>query len=307
MTIEDPKIRLTKISDSGDEVALSEIQARIYMVRGEQVMIDRDLAILYGVENRVLRQAVRRNINKFPEDFLYKLSGSEAKELIDRGVSQNVIPSGYNTGGMQLFAFTEQGVAMLSTVLKSASATAVSVAIMRAFVAMRRFLTANAGLFQRVDLLEQRQVTTEKKLDVVLDRLEELSPTVTTEQLFATGCIWDAYTFVCDLIRSAKKKLVLIDNFVNESVLTMLDKRNAGVAAIVHTRYTEQVMLDFEKHNKQYEPISYVQLPHAVHDRYLIVDDEVWLLGTSVKDMGRGLCTVIKVGFKPEDVIERLK
>ena len=107
MTIEDPKIRLTKISDSGDEVALSEIQARIYMVRGEQVMIDRDLAILYGVENRVLRQAVRRNINKFPEDFLYKLSGSEAKELIDRGVSQNVIPSGYNTGGMQLFAFTE--------------------------------------------------------------------------------------------------------------------------------------------------------------------------------------------------------
>lgn len=307
MTIEDPKIRLTKISDSGDEVALSEIQARIYMVRGEQVMIDRDLAILYGVENRVLRQAVRRNINKFPEDFLYKLSGSEAKELIDRGVSQNVIPSGYNTGGMQLFAFTEQGVAMLSTVLKSASATAVSVAIMRAFVAMRRFLTANAGLFQRVDLLEQRQVTTEKKLDVVLDRLEELSPTVTTEQLFATGCIWDAYTFVCDLIRSAKKKLVLIDNFVNESVLTMLDKRNAVVVATVYTRYTEQIKLDFEKHNKQYEPINYVQLPHAVHDRYLIVDDDVWLLGTSVKDMGRGLCTVIKIGFKPEDVIERLK
>ena len=270
-------------------------------------MIDRDLAILYGVENRVLRQAVRRNINKFPEDFLYKLSGSEAKELIDRGVSQNVIPSGYNTGGMQLFAFTEQGVAMLSTVLKSASATAVSVAIMRAFVAMRRFLTANAGLFQRVDLLEQRQVTTEKKLDVVLDRLEELSPTVTTEQLFATGCIWDAYTFVCDLIRSAKKKLVLIDNFVNESVLTMLDKRNAVVVATVYTRYTEQIKLDFEKHNKQYEPINYVQLPHAVHDRYLIVDDDVWLLGTSVKDMGRGLCTVIKIGFKPEDVIERLK
>ena len=150
-------------------------------------------------------------------------------------------------------------------------------------------------------------MTTEKKLDVVLDRLEELSPTVTTEQLFATGCIWDAYTFVCDLIRSAKKKLVLIDNFVNESVLTMLDKRNAVVVATVYTRYTEQIKLDFEKHNKQYEPINYVQLPHAVHDRYLIVDDDVWLLGTSVKDMGRGLCTVIKIGFKPEDVIERLK
>lgn len=101
--------------------------------------------------------------------------------------------------------------------------------------------------------------------------------------------------------------MVLIDNFVNESVLTMLDKRNAVVVATVYTRYTEQIKLDFEKHNKQYEHINYVQLPHAVHDRYLIVDDDVWLLGTSVKDMGRGLCTVIKVGFKPEDVIERLK
>ena len=130
------------------------------------------------------------------------------------------------------------------------------------------------------------------------------------ELLIPTGCVWDAYMFVCGLIRSAEKRIILVDNFVDERVLTMLDKRNKGVSAEVHTRYYEQTKLDFDKHNQQYEPISYVQLPHAVHavhDRYLIVDDDVWLLGTSVKDMGRGLCTIIKVGFTPEEVIEKLK
>ena len=124
------------------------------------------------------------------------------------------------------------------------------------------------------------------------------------ELLIPTGCVWDAYVFVCDLIRSAEKRIILVDNFVDERVLTMLDKRNKGVSAEVHTRYYEQTKLDFDKHNQQYEPISYVQLPHAVHDRYLIIDNDVWLLGTSVKDMGRGLCTIIKVGFSPEGVMK---
>ena len=127
------------------------------------------------------------------------------------------------------------------------------------------------------------------------------------ELLIPTGCVWDAYMFVCNLIRSAEKRIILVDNFVDERVLTMLDKRDRGVLAEVHTRYHEQTKLDFDKHNQQYEPISYVQLPHAVHDRYLIVDDDVWLLGTSVKDMGRSLCTIIKVGFTPETVMTMIK
>lgn len=126
------------------------------------------------------------------------------------------------------------------------------------------------------------------------------------ELLIPTGCVWDAYMFVCDLIRSAEKRIILVDNFVDERVLTMLDKRDKGVSAEVHTRYYEQTKLDFDKHNQQYEPISYVQLPHAVHDRYLIVDDDVWLLGTSVKDMGRSLCTIIKVDFTPETVMNMI-
>lgn len=287
--------------------SLTDIQARIYLVRGVQVMLDIDLAVLYGVENRSLRQAVRRNIEKFPEDFLLKLKEGEANDLISKGVSQNVIPQGYNTGGMQMFAFTEQGVSMLATVLRSKNATEISIAIMRAFVAMRRFLTANAGLFQRVGALEQKQIETEKKLDVVLDKIEELSPAVSTEELFGTGCVWDAYTFISGLVRSAEKRVVLIDNFVDERTLLLLDKRESGVECTVHTRYTKQTELDFEKHNKQCAEIKKVQLPQHIHDRYLIVDDTVWLLGASVKDMGHGLCTVIKVGFTPEAVLGLLK
>ena len=146
--------------------------------------------------------------------------------------------------------------------------------------------------------LEQQQ----QQLDFVVRANEKPE-----ELLIPMGCVWDAYMFVCDLIRSAEKRIILVDNFVDERVLTMLDKRNKGVLAEVHTRYYEQTKLDFYKHNQQYEPISYVQLPHAVHDRYLIVDDDVWLLGTSVKDMGRSLCTIIKVGFTPETVMTMIK
>ena len=152
----------------------------------------------------------------------------------------------------------------------------------------------NERLARIEDTIDQQQ----QQLDFVVRGNEKPE-----ELLIPSGCVWDAYMFVCDLIRRAEKRIVLVDNFVDERVLTMLDKRNKGVTAEVHTRYYEQIKLDFDKHNQQYEPIDYVQLPHAVHDRYLIIDDDVWLLGTSVKDMGRSLCTVIKVGFTPEMVL----
>ena len=293
-------------------VQLYSIQTRIFTFRGVQVMLDRDLASLYHVTTSALNQAVKRNIKRFPERFMFQLT----KEEFENWKSQIVISNIYSQEELDSLkmgarkypnVFTEQGVAQLSAVLHSDVAAEASVMIIDAFVAMRRFLTANAGLFQRIDRIEHRQTETEKRLDVVLDKIEELSPAVTTEQLFQSGCVWDAYMFVCDLIRSAEKRIVLVDNFVDERVLTMLDKRKKGVTAEVHTRYYEQTKLDFDKHNQQYEPISYVQLPHAVHDRYLIVDDDVWLLGTSVKDMGRSLCTIIKVGFSAEEIMGMIK
>ena len=160
----------------------------------------------------------------------------------------------------------------------------------------------------RIDAQNDRLARIENTIDQQQQQLDFIvrANEKPEELLIPTGCVWDAYTFVCDLVRSAEKRLVLIDNFVDESVLTILDKRSVGVEAVVYTRYHEQTKLDFEKHNQQYATIEFVQMPHAVHDRYLIVDEDVWLLGTSVKDMGRGLCTIIKVGFRPEDVITLL-
>ena len=296
------------INSNGSLNNVETIEKRIFTFRGVQVMLDRDLALLYHVTTGALNQAVKRNIKRFPGRFMFQLT----KEEFENWKSQIVISNVYSQDEIASlkmgvrrypYVFTEQGVAQLSAVLHSEVAVEASVRVMDAFVAMRRFLTANAAMFQRLDILEHKQLETDKKLDIVLDKIEELSPAVTTEQLFQSGCVWDAYMFVCDLIRSAEQRIILVDNFVDERVLTMPDKRGAGVKAEVHTRYTEQIVLDFDKHNRQYAPISYVQLPHAVHDRYLIVDENVWLLGTSVKDMGRSLCTIIKVGFSAEQVL----
>ena len=211
-------------------VNVAPVENYIYTIRGKYVMIDIDLAKLYGVENRSLRQAVRRNTNKFPDDFMFRLMKDEANELINKGVSQNVIPSGYNTGGAEMFAFTEQGVAMLATILKSPNAVDVSITILRAFVAMRHFLLTNAQIFLRLERVESKQHETDAKIEQVFAKLEE--KTLKPQQgLFFDGQVFDAYEFVCNLIKRASSRIILIDNYVDESVLTMLDKRRTGIPA----------------------------------------------------------------------------
>ena len=150
-------------------------------------------------------------------------------------------------------------------------------------------------------LLQQKVQNHEQKIDFLIQKEQPA-----TEQLFSTGCVWDAYTFVSNLIRSAIKRIILIDSFVDERTLLILDKRADGVDCTIHTRYNSKLQLDIQKHNQQCNHIDIIQLPQAVHDRYLIIDDEVWLLGASVKDMGRGLCTIIKLGFTPEEILKRI-
>jgi hypothetical protein len=302
----------TVVLQDRHSVSLAEIQARIFTIRGVQVMLDRDLAILYHVTTKALNQAVKRNIRRFPERFMFQLTKEEFENWKSQTVTSNIYSQeeidALKMGARRRpYAFTEQGVAQLSAVLHSDVAEDASVRIMDAFVAMRRFINANAGLFQRVDAIEQRQMQTEQKLEVVLDKIEEFSPAVTTEELFGTGCVWNAYTFLSGLVRRAQRRIILIDNFVDERTLLLLDKRAAGVECTVHTRFSKQTELDFEKHNEQNAEIKKIQLPLHIHDRYLIVDDEVWLLGASAKDMGHGLCTVIKVDFTPEMVLSLLK
>jgi hypothetical protein len=200
-------------------IKAEDIQSRIYTVRGMQVMLDTDLAHFYDVRPTRLREQVKRNSNRFPADFMFQLTETEAFWM----VSQNAIPSKRHLGGALPYVFTEQGVAAISSVLTSERAVAVSIRIMRAFVAMRRFILLNAQVFQRLTSLECKQLETDKKIDEVLDAIErnEIHP---KQGIFFDGQVFDAYQFVADLVRTAATSIVLIDNYIDDTVLTLLFK-----------------------------------------------------------------------------------
>lgn len=285
------------------------IERVIYTFRGVQVMLDRDLAKMYNVETKALNQAVKRNSGRFPERFMFQLSKEEfdnwkSQIVTSNMMSQSEIESFKMAVRRAPYAFTEQGVAQLSAVLKSDTAIEVSIRIMDAFVAMRRFISTNAEMFQRIERLESHQTSTDEKVEHIMKRMDELAPAITPEQIFATGCVWDAWDYVSQLVRSAKQRIVLIDNFVDERVLTLLTKRAAGVSATIHSRYTQQFKLDIEKHNEQYEPIEFIQIPHKSHDRFLFIDDNVYLLGTSIKDMGTSLCAITRLETTADIVMQ---
>jgi hypothetical protein len=205
------------------------------------------------------------------------------------------------------YAFTVYGVSMLPSVLNSKKAVDTSIRIIDAFVAMRRFIIQNANILMRIANLEKHQIETDEKIDAILDKMEENAPKLLPEAVFPTGCVWDAWTFVSDLVRSAKKRIILIDNFVDDRVLSMLTKRSAGVTASIHTRYNEQFLNDLRKHNAQYPEIEFIQLPHRNHDRFLIIDDQVYLLGASLKDIGVGLCAITEMTITPDVILGLLR
>ncbi len=207
-----------------------QIQNLIYTIRGKQVMLDRDLAKLYGVENRALKQAVKRNLEKFPDDFMFVLEENE----IDSMVSQNVIPSKQHLGGSLPYVFTEQGVSMLSTVLKSKTATKISISIFRAFVQMRKFLYQNKHFFKRVEILEQNQLITNTNIEKIFKELENKNY-VKKQGIFFDGQIFDSHNFISDLIRKAKNKIILIDNYIDDNTLTLFNK-NQSVDVIIYTQ-----------------------------------------------------------------------
>ena len=248
-----------------------DIEKLILTIRGIQVLIDRDLASIYGVETKRLNEQVRRNSARFPERYRFQLTKTEMAELVancDRFKS-------LKHSNTEPFAFTEFGVSMLPSVLNSQKAIDTSIRIIDAFVAMRRFMIQNAAVLMRISHLERHQIETDEKIDLILDKIEEYHPKLLPEQVFATGCVWDAWTYISDLIRSAQQRIVLIDNFVDDRVLSMLTKRSDEVSATIHTRYNEQFLTDLKKHNTQYPEIEFIQLPHRNHDRFLIIDDKV--------------------------------
>jgi len=279
------------------------IKSKIYNIRNLQAMLDRDLAELYNVETRVLNQAVKRNIKKFPIEFMFQLTDSDVKDWM----SQIVISNKERKGLRKMpYAFTEQGVVMLASVLKSDIAIEISIQIVKSFIEMRKFIVNNAEIFFRLDRIEKKQFITDEKLEKVIQAIEinNLTP---NQGIFFDGQVFDAYSFVANLIKSAKKNLILIDNYIDESVLMMLAKRNIGVSAIIHTsKLTKQLQLDIDKFNKQYATIEVNEFTKS-HDRFLIIDDaEVYHIGASLKDLGKKWFAFSKIQLDSNKILDKL-
>ena len=285
------------------DISQYEIEKLIITIRGEQVIIDRDVALLYGTTTSKINQQVKRNMARFPPSFRFQLTEAERDEVVTN--CDNLHSLKYNPS--LPYAFTEQGIAQLSTVVHSKKAIETSIKIMNAFVAMRRFMVQNLNILMRIANLERHQIETDEKIDAILDKMDQNSPKMLPEQIFPTGCVWDAWAYVSDLVRGAKSRIILIDNFVDDRVLSLFTKRADGVSATIHTRYNKQFLTDLKKHNEQYPAIDFIQLSHRNHDRFLIVDDKVHLLGASLKDMGAGLCAITEMNATPETILELLK
>ena len=259
-----------------------DIKSKIYTIRDKQVMLDRDLAELYDVKSIRLREQVKRNIDRFPDDFMFQLTSDEVDSL----VSQNAIPSKKHLGGSLPLVFTEQGIATISGVLTNKIAIDMNIKIMRTFVNMRKFISQNALIFQKFDHIEQKLLKHNDKFDKVFEALADNSP-IQSQGIFFDKQIFDAHNFVSDLIRGAKSSIILIDNYVDDSTLLLFSK-NQNIDVAIHTNtLTKALKLDLEKYNKQYKNIS-IKTNKKFHDRFLIIDNkEVYHIGASLKDLGK--------------------
>jgi hypothetical protein len=297
------KQKRCKMTNNSLVLSAAKIRSRIHTIRGMQVMLDKDLAELYVIETRALKQAINRNKRRFPPDFMFVLTEEEAKAM----VSQNVIPSKKHLGGALPYAFTEQGVANLASILKSNQAIEMNIQVMRAFVAMRHFISANAQVFQRLDSVEMKQIEHDKQINEIFDAIQDkgIKP---EKGIFFDGQVFDAYNFVSEIIRSAEKSIVLIDNYIDDSVLTLLSKRNKNVQAIIFTKgLSKQLSLDLEKYNSQYPFIEIKEFKQS-HDRFLIIDNkEVYHFGASLKDLGKKWFAFSKFGKEAFKLIDRLE
>lgn len=266
------------------EIVVSEqnIQNRIYTIRGMQVMLDRDLAQLYTVETKVFNQAVKRNEKRFPDSFRFQLTKEEVESLRSQIVT---FKESLNTRYLP-YVFTEQGVSMLSAVLKSDIAIEVSIKIIETFVNMRKLIASNGLMYERFERVEQRLSQHDEKFEKLFNALERTDEKP-KQGIFFDGQIFDAYIFINDLIREAKHSLVLIDNYIDESVLTLLSKNSHIDFRIYTQKISKQLKLDIEKYNAQYKNLQVIQLKTS-HDRFVIIDDaELYHIGASLKDLGK--------------------
>ena len=255
---------IREIAAHQNEVGKTRIEERIFNIRGRQVMIDRDLALLYQVEVAQMNRQVKRNLERFPDDFMFQLT----KEEWDSLKCQNGISN--SRGGD-----------------RSTIAIEANIRIIRAFVSLRKAFKDNEMILHRIERIEYRQSYSEFRIEELFSKIQNPKGDDPRQGIFFDGQIYDAYTFGADLVRKAARRIVLIDNYIDDTVLTMLSKRADGVEATIYTgKISKQLQLDLDKHNAQYPPIT-VRTFSKAHDRFLIIDDAVYLVGASIKDLGK--------------------
>ena len=272
------------------QVSNQEIKNLIYTIRGKQVMIDSDVAMLYQYETKNINKAVKRNIERFPEDFCFKLTESELQILrFQFGTSNQSEKINYETRGGRRYlpyVFTEQGIAMLAGVLKNKIAVKVSINIIKSFIEMRKFISTNGQVFERLTNVEYKLLEHDKKFDEVFNQLQHEENI--KQKIFFEGPIYDAYSLIIDIIKKANQKILIIDNYIDESVLKMLTKKNKMVEVIIITSNKSTIQnIDIQKFNKEY-PTLKITKTNKFHDRFIVIDNkEMYHLGASIKDLGK--------------------
>lgn len=310
---------------------LENIENLIHVIRGKQVMLDVDLARLYGVETKRLNEQVKRNIERFPEDFMFQLTREEAESSrsqfatlnedgeLSRSQFATLNGRGHNIKHLP-YAFTENGVAMLSTVLRSQQAININIQIMRAFNAMRHFIATNAQVFQRLEVIEHTQLSlvahqeelaahqtsTDQKLEEVFHRLDEGAATP-KEAIFYEGQFFEARVLLEQIIKTATKRVIIIDGYIDAATFEMLDVRAKGVTADIYSDNEYKTLRDSHNASKGKQPVNTHKWSKSSHDRWVIIDDTLYHCGHSVKDLGKKLSAIMKMEWNPEVVLKEVK
>ena len=272
-----------------------EIKNLIYTIRGRQVMLDSDVAILYHYETKNINKAMKRNIERFPEDFCFQLTVSEFENLrFQFGTLNRKVNNGKVTRKYLPYVYTEQGISMLAGVLKNDIAIQVSISIIRAFIEMRKIIFSNAQIFERLTNVEYKLLEHDKKFDKVFNELQKDKNF--KQKIFFQGQIYDAYSLVVDIIKRAKNKITIIDNYIDDSILKILVKKNRNVGVVILTsRKTNISDLDIQKFNKEY-PILKIGKTDKFHDRFIVIDNkELYHCGASIKDLGKKCFGINKI------------
>ena len=291
---------------------IENIKNLIYTIRGKQVMLDSDVAMLYHYPTKRINETVRRNIERFPENFCFKLTKSETENLRSQFATSSLDKESYGGRRTLPYVFTEQGIAMLSGLLKNRIAIQVSISIMNAFVEMRKFIATNGQIFERLTnveykILEQNKMLTEheRKFEKVFNELQQNEKIEFKQSIFFDGQVYDAYSLIIDIIKKSKQKILIIDNYIDDSILKMLSKKNKNVEVIILTSQNSQInKLDITKFNKQYPNLK-VALTNKFHDRFIVIDDkELYHIGASLKDLGKKCFAISKIEDK--DYIDKI-